>query len=183
MSSLFKIEGIIIKRRNTGETDKIISVFTKSHGKITFTAKGIRKITSKRSAYLELINHINACVRTGSKIDYLSEVETMNTYINIKKDIYKIARIYRIFEQIDKLCPINDVQEHTYYQLLELLDYYNSSSMNSKESIKDDMFSLNLLWDLGYLERGKLLDRGMIIKYMEQITEQKLKSNSLLTKL
>ena len=40
----YRIEGIIIKRRDFGETDRILTVFTKTQGKISVIAKGVRKI-------------------------------------------------------------------------------------------------------------------------------------------
>ena len=39
-------EGIVIKRHNFGEADKIITLYTKSLGKVTLMARGIRKLIS-----------------------------------------------------------------------------------------------------------------------------------------
>ena len=52
-----KTEGIIIKRRNYGEADRILTVFTKYNGKIQVKATGIRRIPSRRSAHVELLNY------------------------------------------------------------------------------------------------------------------------------
>ena len=53
----FKTEGIVIKRRNFNEADRIITVFSKRNGKINIKASGVRKITSRRSPHLELLNY------------------------------------------------------------------------------------------------------------------------------
>ena len=53
----FKTEGIIIKRRDYGEADRILTVMTREYGKLKIKAKGVRKITSRRSAHIELLNH------------------------------------------------------------------------------------------------------------------------------
>ncbi|MBI4096902.1 MAG: DNA repair protein RecO, partial [Candidatus Levybacteria bacterium] len=51
----FRTEGIIIKRKNFGEADRILTVFTKEYGKLQVKAKGIRRIPSRRSAHVELV--------------------------------------------------------------------------------------------------------------------------------
>ncbi|PIZ97846.1 MAG: DNA repair protein RecO, partial [Candidatus Levybacteria bacterium CG_4_10_14_0_2_um_filter_35_8] len=53
----YKTEGIVIKRRNLGEADKILTIFTKRYGKIQVKAPGIRKINSRRSPHVELLNY------------------------------------------------------------------------------------------------------------------------------
>ena len=51
-----KINGIIIKRLNLFESDKIITVLSPSEGKVQFKAKNVRKITSHRISHMELLN-------------------------------------------------------------------------------------------------------------------------------
>ena len=56
MSRAYKTEAIIIKRRNFGEADRILTILTKNYGKIQVRAPGVRKITSRRSSHIELLN-------------------------------------------------------------------------------------------------------------------------------
>jgi len=51
----YKTEGIIIKRKNFGEADRILTIFTKNKGKISIVAKGVRKINSRRAPHIELL--------------------------------------------------------------------------------------------------------------------------------
>ncbi len=52
MNRSYLIEGIVIKRRNSGESDRLVTVYSPTHGKITLKAKGVRKST-RRSGQLE----------------------------------------------------------------------------------------------------------------------------------
>jgi len=47
-----KVEGIILKRRNLGEADRILTVFTLHKGKLPVLAKGVRRPKSKKRGSL-----------------------------------------------------------------------------------------------------------------------------------
>jgi DNA repair protein RecO (recombination protein O) len=51
-----KFLGLVIKRANFSEADKLVTLFTREVGKATFVAKGVRRVKSRRSAHLELFN-------------------------------------------------------------------------------------------------------------------------------
>jgi recombinational DNA repair protein (RecF pathway) len=51
-------KALVLERRNTGEVDGIISLFTEDFGKIVAFAKSIRKPTSKLSAHLQPLTFI-----------------------------------------------------------------------------------------------------------------------------
>ena len=56
MRRTYKTEGIILKRINFGEADRILTSYTKHFGKISLLAKGVRKITSRKGGNIELFN-------------------------------------------------------------------------------------------------------------------------------
>ncbi|MGH7246436.1 MAG: DNA repair protein RecO, partial [Candidatus Levyibacteriota bacterium] len=58
----FKVEGIIIKRRNMGEADRVLTILTKDQGKMTIKAKGVRKIASKRASHIEPLNKVTMSI-------------------------------------------------------------------------------------------------------------------------
>jgi DNA repair protein RecO len=49
----FSTQGIVLKRSNTGEADKIITILSQDYGKIVCVVKGVRKITSSKKATFE----------------------------------------------------------------------------------------------------------------------------------
>jgi len=61
----YKAEGIVIKRKNFGEADRILTVFTKKYGKIKVLAKGVRRITSRRGPNVELFNQVELVLHQG----------------------------------------------------------------------------------------------------------------------
>src|SRR3990167_6479602 len=89
-----KTEGIVLKRKSLAEADRIITVFSKHYGKISLMAKGVRKITSRRSPHIELLNY--------SKFSIL------------KKDLKKIGYAYHICELVDSLCAENQESQQIF---------------------------------------------------------------------
>ena len=61
------IEAIVLDRREAGEYDTLVDLYTRERGKITARAKSARKITSKLSPYLEPLNLIQARVLEGGE--------------------------------------------------------------------------------------------------------------------
>src|SRR3990167_4660571 len=104
----YKTEGIIIKRKNFGEADRIITVLTRNHGKIQVKATGVRKIQSRRSSHVELLNHASLFIYKGrGSLPILTEAETIDSFQDIKNDLTKVGFAYHICELIDGLCAEN----------------------------------------------------------------------------
>ncbi|MEA2460507.1 MAG: repair protein RecO, partial [Actinomycetota bacterium] len=47
MPGIYKDEGIVLKAIKLGEADRILTIYTRSNGKVRAVAKGIRKTKSR----------------------------------------------------------------------------------------------------------------------------------------
>ena len=59
-SRSFNADGIVLKRNKVGETDRVISLLTQEYGKLVAVAKGVRKLSSSKRAFLEPGNLVKA---------------------------------------------------------------------------------------------------------------------------
>ncbi|MBA3723290.1 MAG: DNA repair protein RecO [Candidatus Levybacteria bacterium] len=116
-----KTEGIIIKRKNFGEADRLLTVITPYFGKLTIKATGVRKITSRRSAHIELLNHSALNLYKGSGMHVLTEVKMIDDHAAIKMDFTKVGLAYHMCELIDGLCPEGQENGNAYYLLKNAL--------------------------------------------------------------
>ena len=87
-------EGIVLARRNFGEADRILSIYSKNHGRISAIAKGIRRPISRKRGHLEVFCHIKFQITDGKGIGILTEVETLNNFGIIRKDLKKVSLAY-----------------------------------------------------------------------------------------
>jgi len=63
----YSSEGIILSRKNYGEADRILTVFSKNYGKVTLLAKGIRKLISKKRGHLEIFSEVKFSAVSGKE--------------------------------------------------------------------------------------------------------------------
>jgi len=200
----YKVEGIIIKRRNYGEADRIFTVMTRHQGKLHVKAAGIRKIPSRRSAHVELLNHAVLNLYRGRTYPILTEAQSIEDFYHLKNDMDTIGLAFHLCELIDGLCPEN--QEHPeVFDLLKdaltRLSYTCHSNLISQDFttgpsqfgiVKDAAstqslihnFEIELLSMLGYWNNAQVVsDRFDTHDFIEDILERKLKSRSIFSKL
>jgi len=173
----FKTEGVIIKRRNFGELDRILTVLTKTNGKIQVRAPGVRKITSRRSPHVELLNlSILTLYRSSrSLLPIVTEAESLEEFLPIKNNLPKVGFAYYTCELVDRFCPDNQENKKVFYLLKDTF-YRLVGDYNSHSIIEN--FEEEFLVILGFLPKlHKLKDREAFI---ENILERKLTTRRLL---
>jgi recombination protein O len=117
----FRTEGIIIKRRNFNEADRILTVLTRDYGKIQIKATGVRKITSRRAAHIELLNHTILHLYKGKTLSILTEAKMLEDFSKVKGDFDKVGLAYHFCELVDGLCPENQENSAIFYLLQRTL--------------------------------------------------------------
>jgi DNA repair protein RecO (recombination protein O) len=178
----YLVQAIVLKRKNIRETDKIVTLFSKQHGKITAIVKGIRKIHSKKAPHLEIFNHVNVFLVSARNLDIITEAQTIETYVHTRKNIEKIAYAYKMVEQIDRLCPERVPFYRLFYLIINTLHIIDSNDPGDVNKLVDK-FTLALLQELGYLSNKQVLEGKELEGYFEQLIERKLLSTNLLNKV
>lgn len=158
MAQTFTISGIIIKRRDFQENDRLFYIYTKEHGKIEVVAKGTKKISSKLNAYLEPFYLVNLMIAKGKVLDKLANANIVRTYENLRndKELIGFFLINYLSEIINNLILGQSPQNIKYDLLLELLDILDNEIINERENKKEcllmltNVFIIKLLNLLGY---------------------------------
>jgi len=175
----FKTEGIVIKRKNYGEADRILTVFTKREGKIQVRASGIRRVPSRRSAHVELLNYATLTLYRGSMFPTLTEAQTIESFSPIKDDLKKIGTAYHVCELVDGLCAEDEENERVFRLLERML-----IRLATKEDIVETLhkFEIELLITLGFWDRDNNYNFDTHA-FIENIMERKLRSHKFLAQL
>lgn len=98
-----KIEGIIIRTLDYGETNKIVTLFTKEKGKVAAIARGAKKPRSRMSAVAQQFVHGEFLLQSGSGLGVLQQGEVVNSNRKIREDIIRTAYASYLAELTDKL--------------------------------------------------------------------------------
>jgi DNA repair protein RecO len=110
--------GIILKRTNFGEADRIITVLTPSQGKLRLMAKGVRRAKSKLAGGIELFSTSDLTfIRGKGEIGTLISSRLRDHYGRIILDLNRVQLGYACIQMLDK--ATEDEPEAAYYGLLE----------------------------------------------------------------
>lgn len=142
-----KVEGIILKRRNLGEADRILTVFSNQKGKISVLAKGVRRITSRRSGNVELLNRVSMFFHQAKTFLILTEASSIDTFENLKNDLILSTVAFHIMELVDKLTAENQENRIVYEDLVNVLQRL---SKNPRQ-ILIRAFEVKILSNLGFM--------------------------------
>ncbi|OGD09704.1 DNA repair protein RecO [Candidatus Amesbacteria bacterium RIFOXYB1_FULL_44_23] len=178
---LSSLTGVIIKRRNFGESDRIITLYTLEKGKVTLKANSVRKLTSKRAGSLELFNLVKVGRAKGrGNFDVITEVEIIDSYASWKKHLGRINIAYQLCEVIDKLTPDNQPQPQIFKILSDSLLQISVLDNDWQADIND--WISQIIQELGYWPKGSPFE-GNLYEYIEELSNRKLHSPAILSRL
>jgi DNA repair protein RecO (recombination protein O) len=139
---------IVLRRLDFGETDRILTLFSKEHGKIAAIAKGARKPLSKFAGVSEVMTRAECQLGTGKSLDILSQTEIISTFTGIRQDLVRMAHGLYLVDLVDHATE----DRHPNPELFHLLDTaLNELKTAKKPDILARWFEVRLLDNLGYL--------------------------------
>lgn len=81
-----RTKGIILRAIKVGEADKILTIFSREHGKLSAIAKGARKPTSKFGGRLEVFGYNDYLLGSGQSLYVVSQVETVESFYSLREE-------------------------------------------------------------------------------------------------
>jgi hypothetical protein len=207
----FTTDGLILKRSNFGEADRILTVLTNRFGKISIIARGVRKITSRRAGNIEVLNLVKLHL-FKAKSYTLTEAEAQETFATLKENLVLSTVAFHVIELVDRLVPEEQKNEKLFdltvgvlkileenprqiflrafeVKLLGLLGFWGTNAVKDLEYETQYLLSelANQTWEeIGKMELSQqqavALER-FLRYYTERVLESPLKSASVMEKL
>jgi DNA repair protein RecO (recombination protein O) len=138
---LEKIDGIIIKTKDYGETHKIVTIFSKRIGKFSAIARGAKKPKSRMAAVTQPFIYGQFFVYLSKGLSTIQQGEIIESFRAIREDIMKTAYAAYLVELTDKLMDERVLNPEIYEQLNQTLEYI---SEHDDVSIPLMMFEMKL---------------------------------------
>lgn len=176
----YNVLGIVIKRRNVGEADRILTVFSQKNGKMQLRAPGVRKLTSRRASHIELCNLSTFTLYKGRSLPIVTEAQTIHDFSKLKEDLTKIGFAYHLCELIDGLCPENQENFAVFVLLKETLT--RLANGGDIVSVIHE-FEIELLTLLGFWPKNRSSQHVNTHRFIENILERRLRSKVILSRL
>lgn len=149
----YNTEAIIIKANKLNEADKILTFYTKFYGKKQAIAKGVRRITSRRSGNLEIFNHAKLHIYEAKNLDLITEASLIEPFTNFRNDLDKVAVGYQVLELVDQFGQENQENRQLFNLMLKTIKKLDSDEDRQKVAIVFKIKILNLVGFRPVLER------------------------------
>lgn len=175
-------EGIVIKRRNIGEADKLLTVFTREYGKKVVIAKGVRRLFSRRAPHLELFSHVRLLLHHGKTFDLITEVVTIQPFPTLRTRLERISYGYIVLELTERLTAENQEAPLVFERLVNYISVLNDhKTQRSEAALALSTFKMFILEELGFIHRLDTTTKEWIDSQIEEILNAPLRSPALLT--
>jgi DNA repair protein RecO (recombination protein O) len=79
--ALYRDEGVVLRVQKLGEADRIVTVLTKTHGRVRAVAKGVRRTRSRFGASVEPFSHVDLQLWEGrGGLDTVTQADSLHSY-------------------------------------------------------------------------------------------------------
>ena len=114
---------IVLRRFSYSDTSIIARCFTKEMGKISFIIRGAKRKKSPQSAFYEPMSHLDLVFSHNKRRDLhiVSKASFASTYLNIHKDLKRIAYGMAIVELTEKTVIDEDPNKELFDELLKII--------------------------------------------------------------
>jgi DNA repair protein RecO (recombination protein O) len=116
---VFRTPAIILKRRDFGEADRMLTVFTPARGKLDVLAKGARKLTSTKMGHVELFTKVDLLINTGRDFGIVSQAEMTDSYQPLREDLTRGAYAGFAAELLDRFVEEGEEEPRILFTLLD----------------------------------------------------------------
>lgn len=177
MDRSFATIGIILKRTDVGEADRVVTFCTREHGKITAIAKGCRKLTSSRASALEPGSLSKIYLVKTKSMPILTQATLLDDYAEAKKDLTSMRKIFEVLEMLDSLLSEEDIQEKVFLHAQAIMEHLASGEAQGGV-VRAHLASIIAI--LGFGERQDIDFSRPLRDFVEEITSKKMKAYAYL---
>lgn len=144
---VYRTRALVLRRRDQGEADRVVTVFTPGMGKLVLQARGVRKPASRKAGHLEPFTHVDLMVARSRSWDLITQAETVYGFRGLREDLDRAAYGYYLVELVDAFTQEEDSHPEVFDLALAGLRYLEDSS---QLGLTARWFDLSLLRLSGY---------------------------------
>jgi DNA repair protein RecO (recombination protein O) len=153
----YKYKGIILNKKDVGETDRIYTIYTFEMGKIRVLAKGVRKAQAKLAGYLEPITEAEIFIAKTKGLGKITGSIVSNNFLQIKSNIASMKQIFYVFKILEKIISEQNLDEKIYNLLQRYLEVMED--LSAEESLKNE-------------NKKNILTLGFLFKFLSELGYQ-----------
>jgi len=150
MARTYSAEGIILKRTNIGEADRLVTILSKGRGKFSAVAPGVRKVSSRKAPNLELLNQVKLGLARGKTFDVITEAVAVETFKSLKENLVKVGFGFYLVEITNEFLAPGQGGKGVFELLEKVLKLLDQEDGLGKIKLFTRAFEMKLLELLGF---------------------------------
>jgi len=146
MTRLYSVEALVIRTRDFGEADKILTLYTREQGKVQAIAKGVRKPSSRLRGGVQLFSYSRMLLYRGKTMDTVTQAETVEAFAGLRDDLSRLIYGVYLAELIENMALEREPNEPFFILALSSLGLL----LGDDPELIARFFEIRLLHLLGY---------------------------------
>ncbi len=122
-----RTEVIVLRERDFGEADRLLTLLSPSYGKLRAIAKGVRRPTSRKAGHLDLYMRSEVLLAKGRNLDIVTQAETLDAYRPARDDLLRSSYATYVVELLDRFTPDLESNPALYNLMSEALGWISTS--------------------------------------------------------
>lgn len=162
MHNIYHTHGFILSSQNTGEANKMFTIYTLEMGLIRATAQGVRLHKSKLRFTLQDFSYVNVDLVRGKEIWRVTSARHISSFPLARSNTFSLVLIMRVSSLLERLCRGESPNENIFNDFLQALHLLDSDDVSSstREALELHLV-LRIMNSLGYIG-----DSAILIKYL-----------------
>lgn len=124
---LYRAEGIVLRRQDFGEADRILTIYSPSIGKLRAIAKGVRRPKSRLGGNVEQFTHVSLLIAQGRNLDIVTQADALRPFHTIRGDLWKASYASYAAELLDRFTEERLPSTPLFDLLLEELKFLDAT--------------------------------------------------------
>ncbi len=121
LSAQYRADAIVLRHRDLGEADRILTLFSAEHGKLRATARGVRKPTSRLGGHLEPLTRASVLITRGRSLDVITQAQASEMYPHARASVITLLHGLHMAELIDRFTQEQEPQRELFLHLVDAL--------------------------------------------------------------
>jgi len=137
----YKYTGIILNKKDIGETDRIYNIYTLEQGKISAIARGVRRPKAKLAGHLENFYLVDLTVMKNRGMGNIASSIVENNFKDLKNNLDSLVKVFQSTKILNRMINDQEKDMNVFFLFLDYLETLNKASGDEKH----DEISKNLI--------------------------------------
>jgi DNA repair protein RecO (recombination protein O) len=143
----YRIEAVVLRHSDWGEADRLLWLYSREMGKIRATAKGVRKMRSRKAGHLEPFTRVSLQLARARDLPIVTQAEAMDVYLTLRENLLRVGYAAYVTELLDRFTYEEDENQSLYRLLTDTLARLNTEL---PPALVVRYYEIRLLDSLGY---------------------------------